>query len=348
MSEGTQGESTTGEPAAGEPAPGEAGEAGEAAAAHAPAHAPVLVPEVLAALNIRASGTYLDATLGRGGHAGAILKQLLENGRLLCLDRDPAAIAGAGARFASDPRVTIFLAPFSALAQCADQVRPGLKFDGILFDLGVSSPQLDDPLRGFSFMQDGPLDMRMTPGEGQSAADVVNGAPLSELIRIFREYGEERLAPRIARAIVQDREARPFLRTTQLAEMIARVARSRERHKHPATRVFQALRIHVNGELDELKVALDAAHARLAPGGRLAVISFHSLEDRMVKQFLRRHALADPMYAGLPDMPAHARPTLRLIGKSIQPGAAETSRNPRARSARLRVAERLAQEGLAA
>ena len=269
------------------------------------------------------------------------MKQLIATGRLLCLDRDSIAIEHARARFAGDARVTIFLAPFSALAQCADQVLPGLTFDGILFDLGVSSPQLDDPARGFSFMQDGPLDMRMTPGEGPSAADVVNGAPLSELIRIFREYGEERLAPRIARAIVQDRDARPFERTGELAEMIARVARSQERHKHPATRVFQALRIHVNGELEELKAALDAALARLAPGGRLAVISFHSLEDRMVKQFMRRHSLADPMYAGLPEMPAHARPTLRLVGKSIQPDEAETSRNPRARSARLRVAERL-------
>jgi 16S rRNA (cytosine1402-N4)-methyltransferase len=189
--------------------------------------------------------------------------------------------------------------------------------------------------------------MRMTPGEGQSAADIVNGAPLSELIRIFREYGEERLAPRIARAIVQDRTAKPFERTAELAEMIVRVARSKERHKHPATRVFQALRIHVNGELDQLKAALDAALARLAPGGRLAVVSFHSLEDRMVKQFMRRHSLADPMYAGLPDMPAQARPTLKVIGKSVQPDEAETSRNPRARSARLRVAERLTQ-GIAA
>ena len=224
---------------------------------------------------------------------------------------------------------------------------PACKFDGILFDLGVSSPQLDDAARGFSFMQDGPLDMRMTAGVGASAADVVNGASLNELIRIFREYGEERLAPRIARAIVKDRESQPFETTLQLAEMIARVAHSHERHKHPATRVFQALRIHVNRELAELEAALDAALARLAPSGRLAVISFHSLEDRMVKQFMRRHSLADPMYAGLPDMPAHARPKLRLVGKSIQADENETSDNPRARSARLRVAERLGQ-GIAA
>jgi 16S rRNA (cytosine1402-N4)-methyltransferase len=275
------------------------------------------------------------------------LQNLIANGRLLCLDRDSAAIAEAKARFASDPRVALFLAPFSALGDCADQVEPGLKFDGILFDLGVSSPQLDDAARGFSFMQDGPLDMRMTTGVGPSAADVVNGASLNELIRIFREYGEEREAARIARAIVQDRESQPFERTLQLAGMIARVARSKERHKHPATRVFQALRIHVNRELAELEAGLNAALARLAPEGRLAVISFHSLEDRMVKQFMRRHSLADPMYAGLPDMPAHARPKLKLVGRKVLPDANEAALNPRARSARLRVAERLTQ-GIAA
>jgi 16S rRNA (cytosine1402-N4)-methyltransferase len=269
------------------------------------------------------------------------LQNLIASGRLLCLDRDAAAIANAKARFASDGRVTLFLAPFSALADCADQVEPGLQFDGILFDLGVSSPQLDDAARGFSFMQDGPLDMRMTAGVGPSAADVVNGASFGELVRIFRDYGEEREAARIARAIVADRAAEPFERTLQLAGLIARVARSKERHKHPATRVFQALRIHVNRELAELEAGLDAALARLAPEGRLAVISFHSLEDRMVKQFMRRHSLADPMYAGLPDVPVHARPKLKLVGRSIEPDAAEAAANPRARSARLRVAQRL-------
>jgi 16S rRNA (cytosine1402-N4)-methyltransferase len=276
----------------------------------------------------------------------------MANGRLLCLDRDAAAVADAHARFAADVRVSIFLAPFSSLAQCADRVEPGLKFDGILFDLGVSSPQIDDPERGFSFMQDGPLDMRMTAGIGMSAADVVNGASLDELIRIFRGYGEERFAPRIARAIVKDRESRPFARTLELADMIARVAGGRDagrhgRHKHPATRVFQALRIHVNGELRELEAALEAALERLAPRGRLAVISFHSLEDRIVKHFMRRHSLADPMYAGLPTMPAHARPKLKAVGKAVQADANESSFNPRARSARLRVAERLDQ-GIAA
>jgi 16S rRNA (cytosine1402-N4)-methyltransferase len=275
------------------------------------------------------------------------LEKLIAKGRLVCLDRDSAAVAAARARFSSDPRVSIFLAPFSSLAACADQVQPGLKFDGMLFDLGVSSPQLDDAARGFSFMQDGPLDMRMTAGEGMSAADVVNGAPLAELIRIFREFGEERFAPRIARAIVTDREIKPFERTSELAGLIARVARSTERHKHPATRVFQALRIHVNGELKELESALDVALQRLAPNGRLAVISFHSLEDRMVKHFMRRHSLADPMYAGLPDIPPHARPKLALVGKSVEADANESSLNPRARSARLRVAVRL-NEGIAA
>jgi 16S rRNA (cytosine1402-N4)-methyltransferase len=310
-------------------------------------HTPVLLPQVLAALNIRASGTYLDATYGRGGHAGAILEKLIADGRLLCLDRDSVAIAEAKVRFAADPRVAIFRARFSALAACADQVEPGLKFDGMLFDLGVSSPQLDDPARGFSFMHDGPLDMRMSKDEGASAADVVNTASEAELIRIFREFGEERLAPRIARAIVADRRSRPFESTSQLAGMIERVARAArgtERHKHPATRVFQALRIHVNRELAELEAALEAALERLAPHGRLAVISFHSLEDRMVKQFMRRHSLTDPMYAGFPQVPAHARPKLRLVGKSIQAEPQEAASNPRARSARLRVAERLSEE----
>lgn len=306
-------------------------------------HTAVLLPQVLAALNVRESGTYMDATYGRGGHAGAILEKLIAEGRLLCLDRDPLAVAEARASFAGDPRVAIFLAPFSALGSCADQVQPGLQLDGILFDLGVSSPQLDDASRGFSFMHDGPLDMRMSKGEGASAADVVNGASEAELIRIFREYGEERLAPRIARAIVADRQSRPFERTLQLAGLIERVARvpRGERHKHPATRVFQALRIHVNRELEQLQAGLDAALDRLAPHGRLAVISFHSLEDRAVKHFMRRHSLTDPMYAGLPQVPEHARPKLRLVGKSVQPDAHETARNPRARSARLRVAERL-------
>jgi 16S rRNA (cytosine1402-N4)-methyltransferase len=305
-------------------------------------HTPVLLAQVLAALNIKADGVYLDATFGRGGHAEAILGELMEHGRLVCLDRDAEAVAAARTRFGADPRVSVFCAPFSTLAGSADQVEPGLCFDGMLFDLGVSSPQLDDARRGFSFMQDGPLDMRMSGGVGVSAADLVNNASESELVRIFREFGEERHAPRIARAIVKDRAAAPFERTLQLAAMIARVAPTRERNKHPATRVFQALRIHVNDELGELERALDAALARLRPLGRLAVISFHSLEDRLVKRFMRRHALADPMYAGLPDIPPHAQPTLRLVGRAVSADGQEIQHNPRARSAHLRIAERLA------
>ncbi|MFI4891184.1 MAG: 16S rRNA (cytosine(1402)-N(4))-methyltransferase RsmH [Steroidobacterales bacterium] len=307
-------------------------------------HAPVLLAAAVAALDVRANGVYLDATFGRGGHAQAILRHLVAGGRLLCLDRDPAAIEQARACFAADPRVAIFLAPFSALAACADSVQPGLRLDGVLFDLGVSSPQLDDAARGFSFMQDGPLDMRMSAGSNLSAADVVNQASESELARIFRDYGEERYAGRIARAIVADRQKQPFLRTLQLAQMIARVSPTHDRHKHPATRVFQALRIRVNDELGELETALEEALARLQPRGRLVVISFHSLEDRIVKRFMRRHSLADPMYAGLPHIPVHARPKLRLVGKPVVPDEVESRRNPRARSARMRVAERLDQE----
>ena len=310
-------------------------------------HTPVLLVEAIAALNVNTSGVYMDATFGRGGHAGAILAKLAAAGRLLCLDRDADAIAVAQTRFGADPRVTIFLAPFSALAACADRVEPDLRFDGILFDLGVSSPQLDAAERGFSFTHDGPLDMRMSHGAGPTAADVVNSATEAELVRIFRELGEERFAPRIARAIIADRKSVPFRRTLQLAEMIARVAPTRERHKHPATRVFQALRIHVNNELGELELGLAAALERLGPHGRLVVISFHSLEDRIVKRFMRRHSLADPMYAGLPAIPAHARPRLQLVGKAVAPADAESSCNPRARSARLRVAQRL-ETGLAA
>jgi 16S rRNA (cytosine1402-N4)-methyltransferase len=307
------------------------------------AHKPVMLAEVLSALDLKPGGVYLDATFGRGGHAEAILSRLGTDGRLLCLDRDTEAVAAATAKFAADPRVIVFHAPFSALSACADSVAPGLTVDGVLFDLGVSSPQFDDARRGFSFMQDGPLDMRMNLEQGPSAADVVNTAAEGELARIFFQFGEERHARRIARAIVNDRRETPFKTTLQLARLIERVAPSRDRHKHPATRVFQALRIQVNRELDELSAGLDAALKRLNAGGRLAVISFHSLEDRIVKRFMRDRASVDPVYAGLPDVPPHARPRLKLVGKSIEPTQLEIDRNPRARSARLRVAEKLEQ-----
>jgi len=296
-------------------------------------HVPVMLREVIAALAPRDGAYYIDGTFGGGGYATAILEAA--DCRVLGIDRDPDAIARGQAlvqRFAG--RLTLSLGEFSHMDALSGPS------DGIVLDLGVSSFQFDTPARGFSFRTDGPLDMRMSKGEGPSAADVVNGAPEAELVRIFREFGEERHAPRIARAIVADRAVKPFERTGELAEMIARVARSRERSKHPATRVFQALRIYVNGELDELENALDQSLARLAPCGRLAVISFHSLEDRMVKQFMRRHASPDPVYAGLPFVPAHAAPKLKLVGKRVTAGESEIERNPRARSARLRVAER--------
>jgi 16S rRNA (cytosine1402-N4)-methyltransferase len=305
------------------------------------AHTPVMLAEVLSALNLKKGGVYMDATFGRGGHAEAILSRLGTDGRLLCLDRDTEAVAAASAKFDTDPRVRVFHAAFSTLATCADSVVPGLTLDGILFDLGVSSPQLDDARRGFSFMQDGPLDMRMNLEQGPSAADVVNTASEAELARIFFEYGEERHSRRIARAIVRDRLAQPFRTTLQLAGLIERVAPGRDRHKHPATRVFQALRIHVNRELDELRAGLEAALGRLNGGGRLAVISFHSLEDRIVKRFMRDRSSVDPVYAGLPHIPPQARPKLKLVGKSVEPVQLEIDRNPRARSARLRVAEKL-------
>jgi len=306
-----------------------------------------MLAEVLSAMNLKPGGVYMDATFGRGGHAEAILSRLGTDGRLLCLDRDTEAVAAATAKFAADPRVSVFHAAFSALSACADSASAGAALDGILFDLGVSSPQLDDARRGFSFMQDGPLDMRMNLEVGLSAADVVNTASEAELARIFFQFGEERHARRIARAIVNDRRETPFQTTLQLAQLIERVAPSRDRHKHAATRVFQALRIHVNRELDELSAGLEAALTSLKAGGRLAVISFHSLEDRIVKRFMRDQASVDPVYAGLPDIPPHARPKLKLVGKSVEPTQLEIDRNPRARSARLRVAEKL-EQGLAA
>ncbi len=308
---------------------------------HVFSHEAVLRAEVLEALAVKSDGIYLDATFGRGGHAEAILSKLGHEGRLVCIDRDPAAVAHARTRLATDARVAIFEARFSELARCADQVEHGMHFDGALFDLGVSSPQLDDPRRGFSFSHDGPLDMRMS-AEGLRAADVVNRASEPELAKIFFELGEERHARRIARAIVAARKAQPFKRTAQLAELITRtLPRSRE-HKHPATRAFQALRIHVNGELQELELGLSAACKRLRPHGRLAAISFHSLEDRIVKRFIRGRSQVDPVYAGLPEIPLHARATLKRIGGAVAPGEAELESNPRARSARLRVAEKLA------
>ena len=301
-------------------------------------HAPVLLEATLAALAVRADGFYVDATFGRGGHAGAILGRLGDKGKLLAIDRDPDAVAAAARKFGTDRRATVTQARFSELSRLV----AGCKADGILFDLGVSSPQLDDPQRGFSFLRDGPLDMRMDPHQGESAADWLVHATEREIAMVIARYGEERHARRIARAIVGARMQLPVTTTGRLAATITAAVPGREPGRHPATRSFQALRIHVNRELDEIERALPQAVDALAPGGRLVVISFHSLEDRIVKRFMRAASREDPAWAGLPEVPAQARPALRLLGRAVFADAAEVARNPRARSAVLRAAERLA------
>ncbi len=304
-------------------------------------HVPVLREEVLEALAVKSDGRYLDATFGRGGHTAAILEQLGSAGVLLVVDRDPVAIDAARARYGKDARVRIIQGNFADMQALTAHAGFEGQFDGILMDLGVSSPQLDDPDRGFSFRGDGPLDMRMDPTQGVSAAEWLATVDERTLTDVIRRYGEERHARRVARAIIRARAEAPIVRTGRLAAVVADAVPGREPGKHPATRSFQAIRIEINGELRALETALDAALALLAPGGRLCVISFHSLEDRMVKRFLRRHATEDEVWRGLPDIPAHARPSLRLIGKARRAGEAELDTNPRARSAVLRAAERL-------
>jgi len=303
-------------------------------------HAPVLLEEVLQALNVRGDGVYVDATYGRGGHAAEILRRLGPDGRLLALDRDPEACAAARARFSGDGRFQITRGPFSMLETVIEGQGLSGRVDGVLFDLGVSSPQFDDPRRGFSFRQDAPLDMRMDPESGFSAAHWIVRADEAEIARVLREYGEERFARRIARAVVRERAIAPVATTRRLAEIVARAVPTREVGQHPATRTFQAIRIHINRELEELEAALPRAVSVLAPGGRLAVISFHSLEDRMVKRFLRIEARGAELPPDLPVRQTHFRVRLKIIGKPVRPGARELGLNPRARSAVLRVAER--------
>jgi len=304
-------------------------------------HRPVLFDEVLEALNIRAEGIYLDGTFGRGGHSAAILERLNENGRLLAMDKDPQAVAVAQQRFADDPRFSIVRGSYTMLGQEVEQRGWKGKVDGILLDLGVSSPQLDDPSRGFSFRHDGPLDMRMDPESGVSAAEWLNVAKEAEIARVLKEYGEERFAKRIARAIVHEREHSPITTTARLAKIVAEANPKWERDKHPATRSFQAIRIYINGELEELEQVLEQSVEVLAPGGRLAIISFHSLEDRRVKRFIRDEARGGDFPPGLPVTDAQLNRRLRAVGKDIRAGEAELALNPRSRSAVLRVAERL-------
>jgi 16S rRNA (cytosine1402-N4)-methyltransferase len=310
--------------------------------AQPPQHVPVLLTESITALSIQPDQIYIDATFGRGGHSRAILKELGPQGKLIAFDRDPTAAKAAEA-LTNDPRFQFFHTPFSKLAAIIAAQQLHGRVAGILFDLGVSSPQLDDAERGFSFMRDGPLDMRMNPGAGESAAEWLAHADMDALCYVFRTYGEEKYAARIARAIIEHREKRPFTRTAELANLIAQVNPSREKSKHPATRVFQAIRIHVNRELDEVREALTAALDALMPGGRLAIISFHSLEDRIAKQFIREQSRREQVPAGLPiteDQIADYR-TLLPIGKAIKPSQTELNQNPRARSSVLRIAERL-------
>lgn len=306
-------------------------------------HQPVLLNEVLAQLLTGKDGKYVDATFGRGGHASELLARLGASGGLLVLDRDPDAINFARAMFKDEARVRVRHARFSQLEACVAELGWQAQVNGVLMDLGVSSPQLDDPARGFSFSHDGPLDMRMNPDAGISAAEWLAKAGEREISDVLKTFGEEKFHRRIARAIVAARSgaAGPPVRTSQLAEIISSASPFKDRHKHPATRSFQAIRIFLNRELQELEACLAQAIKILAPGGRLCVISFHSLEDRVVKRFMRRHSKPDPMYSGLPEIPPEARPVLRLLGKPIKPTREELAVNPRARSAILRVAERL-------
>lgn len=309
-----------------------------------PQHVSVLLKESIAALAIDPQGTYIDATFGRGGHTRALLQQLGDEGRVLALDQDPQAIRAA--QQIDDPRFSIIHTPFAQLAQVIEAKQLTHQVTGILFDLGVSSPQLDDAERGFSFMRDGPLDMRMDSSQGETAAEWLNQASFDDIVYVLKVYGEERFARKIARAIVHDREQEPFTRTKQLADLIGRVAPSKERHKHPATRTFQAIRIHINRELEQIEQALDASLQALKEGGRLVVISFHSLEDRIVKRFMRQHSQGKQVPAGLPVTEAELNKdrSLALEGKAIKPSAQELQANPRARSSVLRVARRLAHD----
>lgn len=303
-------------------------------------HLSVLLQPSVEALKIDPLGIYIDATFGRGGHSRMILERLGAAGRLIAIDRDPQAVAHGEQLFSEDGRFRMVQENFAMLAQVAEQQGVMGQVNGILLDLGVSSPQLDQAQRGFSFSQNGPLDMRMDPTHGISAAEWLAQAEAREIAQVLKTYGEERHAKRIARAIVEARAEQRIDTTGQLAELVSRANPSWEKGKHPATRSFQAIRIFVNGELDALKETLDGVIDVLALGGRLAVISFHSLEDRIVKRFMRDQAKGDNFPPGLPVTEDQLRPRLRLVGKAITPDETETGANPRARSAVLRVAER--------
>ncbi|WOG26182.1 16S rRNA (cytosine(1402)-N(4))-methyltransferase RsmH [Endozoicomonas sp. 8E] len=299
-------------------------------------HITVLLEEAVDALVTDPDGLYVDGTFGRGGHSRAVLEKLSDRGRLVGIDKDPRAIAAARELAEIDSRFSIYHGSFADLEEALD----GQKVEGVLLDLGVSSPQLDNAERGFSFMQDGPLDMRMNTSQGESAADWINRAQEQEISRVIWELGEDRFSRRIARAIVRERELEPITTTKRLAGIIASASPSREK-KHPATRAFQAIRIHINRELDDLVDCLNAALEELKPGGRLVVISFHSLEDRIAKRFIRKQAKGDELPRWMPVTEDQLNKRMRPVGKAIKPGEQEVKANPRARSAVMRIAEKL-------
>lgn len=303
-------------------------------------HSPVLVNEAIEGLAVKSDGWYVDCTYGRGGHSAEILARLGERGRLLAVDKDTQAVAHARRRFGDDRRFAVAHAGFEDLRAVVTPWLGEHPLSGALLDLGVSSPQLEEAGRGFSFSKDGPLDMRMDTAHGPSARAWLATVSESDLARVLRRYGEEPRARRIAAAIVAARAEEPIETTGRLAAVVEAAVGGARGRIHPATRVFQGVRIAVNDELEALRKGLDECLALLSHGGRLAVISFHSLEDRIVKRFIAAAARGDPAYAGLPSMPPEARPTLRPIGRLVRPSAEEVQRNPRARSARLRIAER--------
>ena len=306
-----------------------------------PEHVPVLLDETVTALNIKPDGLYIDGTFGRGGHARAILGELSSKGRLLGLDKDPEALVEGQDLAAKDERFTIEQCSFAKLSETVKARFWQGKVDGILLDIGVSSPQLDIAERGFSFRKDGPLDMRMNPDEGESAAEWLAYASMDEITTVLKTLGEERFGKRIARAIVETRDASPLRTTKQLADLVDKASPFREKNKHPATRTFQAIRIHINNELDDLSLVLQQAIDVMAIGGRLTVISFHSLEDRIVKRFFRDQAKGDDLPAYFPITADQLNPSIKLIGKAIKSGEEELANNPRARSAVLRVVEKI-------
>ncbi len=307
------------------------------------AHQPVLLAEVIEGLAIRPDGFYVDLTFGRGGHSQAILNSLGPDGRLMAIDKDPVAVREGKTGPFRDPRFSIRQASFIELESIVEALGWQGKVNGILMDLGVSSPQLEDPERGFSFMREGPLDMRMNPQQGMDAATWLHQASNEEIIRVLREYGEERYARRIATAIVKEREEQPLKTTLQLAELIKKAVPTREKGKHPATRSFQAIRIFINSELEELKHCLKQCLGALSVDGRICVISFHSLEDRIVKRFFQREARGDDYPPELPILDSKLHRRLKIVG-SITPTQDEIKQNVRARSARLRIAEKVSEK----